>query len=328
MYRIGFAIVLSIGVLSTATVLRARAQGIPAQPGNVQVAVAADASALVVSWTTPAGAGLPAAHRLEFRLNGSSAVVAAVDLGAGNTFATAIPAGTRGTFTVTIIAFSGGQASQPSTPRLFDVGAGGPCTGPPFPPTGLRFTREGTALTMVWDPSAGAVEYILEAGSRRGASDIFVGSMGTRTELTATVPENILAFVRVRARNACGLSLVFNEIELGTLWSVSFRGEGLNANACVPNTTQGRGFCSQNIGLRGSTQFDEVWSPMTPVLRARGAFTPAHFTATLACLNGAAAGTMQATWNGVRYVGTADFGGSVVPILVTPGNYDPQCTQR
>jgi hypothetical protein len=199
------------------------------------------------------------------------------------------------------------------------------CTGPPQPPASLRFTRLGQQLVMEWNAVSGASEYIIEAGSVSGASDIYVGSAGLATTFAAAIPENTHAFVRVYARNACGKSLYFDQVEIGVLWTVSFtRLAGLNANACIPGIAPG-GFCSQVLQLRTFGQFDEIWSPITPVMTARGTMSATQFTATVACLNGAATGTIQATWNGEQYIGTGTLGGATTVAKVTPGNYDPQC---
>ena len=56
--------------------------------------------------------------------------------------------------------------------------------------------------------------------------------------------------------------------------------------------------------------------------------TATQFAATITCLNGAASGSLQATWNGERYVGTGTLGGVTTNRKVTPGTYDPQCLIR
>jgi hypothetical protein len=232
-----------------------------------------------------------------------------------------------GTYFVRVRARNSAGTSA-ATPGGAVIVAGGACSGPPPPPAALRFTRVGMQLIMEWNPAAGATEYVIEAGSVSGGNDIYVGSAGLHTTFTALIPESTHAFVRVYARNACGRSLRGDEIEIGALWTVSFpAGDGLNANACVPGIANG-GLCSQVLQLRSFGQFDEIWSPGTPVMRVTGAMTPTQFTATLVCLNGAASGTLQATWNGERYVGTGILGGSSSSMRVTPGNYDPDCLTR
>ena len=47
-------------------------------------------------------------------------------------------------------------------------------TGCVFPstPTGLRFTRSGNVVTVMWNATQGAVEYFLEAGTASGARNL------------------------------------------------------------------------------------------------------------------------------------------------------------
>lgn len=300
-----------------------QAQG-PAPGTPTNVAAVVNGSRLLVSWSAPVAGAAPTAYRLEFRVVATGAVVAVVQLGAVTTLAVEIPSGVQGVFNVTVTAIAGSVAGSPSSPAQFQI-SGGPCAAPPLPPGNLRFTRVDTRLNMEWDPSSGATEYIVQAGSFSGGSDVYAGSAGLATSFTAIIPVATHAYVRVYARNACGMSLRGDEIEIGAMWSVSFtRGNGLNANACVPNVAPG-GFCSQNLRLQSFGQFEEIWSPGTPVMRVRGVMSATQFTATVECLNGAAAGTLQGTWNGERYVGTGTLGGSSTTMLVTPGNYDPQC---
>jgi hypothetical protein len=314
-------IVLSGSILFWRVEAQSPAPGIPT---NISAVV--NGSQLTVSWSAPAGGPVPTAYRLDFRFLATGALVAAVQVGAVPSFTVTIPAGTQGDFSVTVTAIGGTAAGAPSSPTPFQIGAGpGGCTGAPLPPAALRFTRVDTRLNMEWNPSAGASEYIIEAGSVSGGRDIHVGSAGLNTTFTAIIPVATHAFVRVLARNACGTSLRGDEIEIGAIWSVSFpRLSGLNANTCVAGVAPG-GFCSQNLQLRSFGQFEEIWSPGTPVMRVQGVMTSTQITATIVCLNGAASGTLQGTWNGERYVGTATLGGSSTSMLVTPGNYDPDC---
>jgi hypothetical protein len=237
-----------------------------------------------------------------------------------------VPPGIQGRFSVTVRALANGVAGQSSNQATFELGGSGPCIGPPSPPAQLRYSRVGTRLELRWNEVFRATEYVIEAGSSQRATDIYVGSAGTATSFVATIPENTHAYVRVRARNACGVSLYGDEIEIGMLWSVSFR-PGLNVDVCLsPGQNASGGICSQAMTLRGAVnQFDELWNPYDPFMRARGTMTASHFTATLECLNGAASGTLQATWDGVRYVGTATLGSASTNVRITPGNFDPQC---
>jgi hypothetical protein len=290
------------------------------------VRTAVNGSTVTLTWNA-GGNGADTTYVIEASATPDFAtLVAAVDtLSTGTSFtAPDVPAGT---YYVRVRARNSAGTSAPTSGLAVTV-AGGRCSGAPLPPGALRFTRVGVQLFMEWNPAAGADDYVIEAGSVTGGSDIYVGSAGSGTTFTAVIPESTHAFVRVYARNACGKSLRGDEIEIGGVWTVSFPAQaGLNANACVAGIANG-GLCSQVLRLGTAGTFDEIWSPQTPVLQVRGALTATQFTATLACLNGAASGTLQATWNGERYVGTGILGGTSSSMRVTPGNYDPDCLTR
>ena len=76
---------------------------------------------------------------------------------------------------------------------------------PPSAPTGLAATVAGRTVTLSWSASGGALDYLVEAGSRPGGADFFSGSVGPTTSISATVPGGRY-FVRVRARNRAGTS--------------------------------------------------------------------------------------------------------------------------
>jgi hypothetical protein len=75
----------------------------------------------------------------------------------------------------------------------------------PAPPSGLTFVVVGRNVTVQWNASPDAVDYILDAGSVSGGIDLYSGSIGPGISLsTAVAPGRY--FVRVRARNAGGIS--------------------------------------------------------------------------------------------------------------------------
>jgi hypothetical protein len=76
---------------------------------------------------------------------------------------------------------------------------------PPAAPAGFAFGVRGVTVTLTWDASAGAIDYLLEAGSTPGANNLFNGSVGNVTSLSVSVPPGRY-YVRLRARNAVGAS--------------------------------------------------------------------------------------------------------------------------
>jgi hypothetical protein len=81
----------------------------------------------------------------------------------------------------------------------------------PAVPSGASATVVGRTVTLRWGAVAGAADYLLEAGSATGASDLFNGPVGPQPTLTATVPAGRY-FVRLRARNAAGVSAASAEL--------------------------------------------------------------------------------------------------------------------
>lgn len=71
----------------------------------------------------------------------------------------------------------------------------------------------GSRVTLAWSPigALSVLEYILEAGSSSGRSDLYNGSVGGQTSVSATLADGTY-FVRVRARTSAATSAVSNEV--------------------------------------------------------------------------------------------------------------------
>ena len=110
-------------------------------------------------------------------------------------------------------AFSAIKASDFEFIQLGWRGNTGPCTLPDAP-SGLGAATSGLNVTFTWSaPSSGApvTDYLLEAGSASGASDLAtVPVAASSTSYSATAPAGTY-YVRVRARNGCG-GAVSNEV--------------------------------------------------------------------------------------------------------------------
>jgi hypothetical protein len=88
-----------------------------------------------------------------------------------------------------------------------------PCT-PPGTPLGLIFGVTGSFVSLAWSPPSGGAapaDYIVQAGHNSGGIEIYNGSVGLATSVGAPVPGG-LYYVRVRARNACGVSPSSNQV--------------------------------------------------------------------------------------------------------------------
>jgi hypothetical protein len=84
-------------------------------------------------------------------------------------------------------------------------------TGVPDRPPAPSFNVSGNLLTLSWSDSLGALEYIVEAGSASGLCDVYNASVGQLLSVTGRAPTGRY-FVRLRARNAVGVSAASNEV--------------------------------------------------------------------------------------------------------------------
>jgi len=94
------------------------------------------------------------------------------------------------------------------------VVVGGACLGAPIAPQSLGYSVDGSTVTLTWNPAPGAVtSYVLVAGYSPQGSD--AANADTGTSYTAFVAHGVgrgTYYVRLHARNACGVSGPSNEI--------------------------------------------------------------------------------------------------------------------
>jgi hypothetical protein len=128
------------------------------------------------------------------------------DLGSGVTFGATAPAGT---YFTRIRAINACGASDPSNEVQLTLR----CTGVPSPPANLRFVKNGSSLTLLWDASPGATAYRIQAGTAPGRSDTLDADIGGATTQHADVSRIAGTwFVRVVADSTCGRSGPSNEV--------------------------------------------------------------------------------------------------------------------
>jgi hypothetical protein len=96
----------------------------------------------------------------------------------------------------------------------------------------------------------------------------------------------------------------------GSFWSFILS-PNMAVSQCDPMGTAM--FGGQNISVTSSGTFNDLWSPMTPVVRATGTLTPAAVNVNLACADpnfNPITGTMNLTWTGTQYDGNYHFANS------------------
>jgi len=120
-----------------------------------------------------------------------------------------------GNWQARVRAITAGGAGLSSAPVSFTTST---CTLPPAPPQQPWSLWTPPAFTVQWaSPLAGSVDdYVLEIGSTSGGADLGrIVVPGDRLSVTQAVA-SIRAFVRIRARNACGESAPSAEVVVST----------------------------------------------------------------------------------------------------------------
>lgn len=171
---------------------------------NLQASVAGNL--VTITWTPPPAAPAGATYHLQVgSVPGGSNVFegnvgSVTAIGGG-----AVPNGAY--YARVAMVYPSGAVGALSRELSFTVPAA------PQAPVGLAFSLTGRTLTLSWSapPGGGVADYVVEAGSAPGAVDIYSGSAGASTALSAVVPPSTY-FIRVRARNAGGVSPPSNEV--------------------------------------------------------------------------------------------------------------------
>jgi hypothetical protein len=90
---------------------------------------------------------------------------------------------------------------------------------------------------------------------------------------------------------------------------------GIDVSACAGGRTLT--WCCQNISAPSGT-FDTTWAPNEPnTMRVAGTVNDTTFAATLACVSGSGAGSIQASGSGGNYQGTWTFSGQRGAVSIT-----------
>jgi predicted phage tail protein len=185
---------------------------VPLAPGALVSAV--DGSTVRLAWTAPLAAG-PSVIAYIVEAGSRSGAADLAQVVTDGALPLLIASGVaNGTYYVRVRASNAAGAGPPSNEVIVIVG-GGPssCAGAPSAPRPLEATVAGSTVLLGWGAAAGqAALYVLEAGSRSEASDLVVSDVGAATSITAVNVAAGTYFVRVRARNSCGVSAPSNEV--------------------------------------------------------------------------------------------------------------------
>jgi hypothetical protein len=127
----------------------------------------------------------------------------------GSTATTLSAAAPDGIYHVRVRAVTAAGVSEPSNEVVVQVG----CAAAPDAVSQLDVEIAGDLVTLTWETSAGASGYVVQVGSATGLSNLAVIPVSAPALVTHAPPGTY--FVRVAARNACGVSMLSNEVVVG-----------------------------------------------------------------------------------------------------------------
>lgn len=184
---------------------------VPDAPTHVIASV--DRGVVTISWMAPTTGAPVTGYILQ-----AGSVPGAADLSSlatGTVATTFVATAPPGIYFLRVLAVAGTVVGPPSGDvTVFVTDGPGPCGPIPGAPTGLTATQAGSDLLLTWSaPATGPVEtYVIEVGTGPGLTN--VASLDTGTTATSFMRSGIppgVYFIRVRARNACGVGLPSNE---------------------------------------------------------------------------------------------------------------------
>jgi chitinase len=180
----------------------------PTAPATL--AASSSGSTVFLAWTEPAIGPSPVTYYIEAGSAPGAANLANFSTGSSATSFSA-PGVPSGTYFVRVKAANPYGVGPASPEATLVVGA--LCTGPPPPPLDFSHAVAGRTVTLTWNPAAGATSYVIEAGSTPASSNLVIFDTGNSNAglVVPGVPPGTY-FVRVRAKNPCGVSGPSNEI--------------------------------------------------------------------------------------------------------------------
>jgi peptidase C25-like protein len=169
-------------------------------------------STVVFAWGAPLDGGTPQSYWIDAGSSTGLSDLASFSTGSVAT-AFVVPGVPAGTYYVRVRAANASGTSAPSNEAVVFVGGTTSCTVRPDAPAALQSAVAGSTVTLAWAAAVGTpTSYIVEAGSSSGLADLLVSDTGnTGRIMVATGVGHGTYFVRIRARNACGISDPSNE---------------------------------------------------------------------------------------------------------------------
>ena len=189
----------------TATFQAVSVSATPPAPTNLASVV--NGATLRLSWNRAPGAQ---SYRLESGTASGLANLFNGDVGDVSSLEGLVP---PGTYFVRVRAANAAGVSAASTQVTVVVASAASCATPPPAPAGYTAQVGGLLLALAWPASPGATSYFVEAGLSSGATSVPPTNLGNVTTYQGTAPPGTY-FTRVRAANACGVSVPSPEVEV------------------------------------------------------------------------------------------------------------------
>jgi hypothetical protein len=183
----------------------AQAYGESALPAPSSLQAVVQGATVMLSWVNPAAVLIALQLEVGSGPGLSNLYVATMPAASTQLTVADVPAGT---YFVRLRAIGPAGRSAPSNEVTVTVG-GCQTPGAPSPPA-FTLVAPGT-VRLSWSAVAGAQSYVIEAGSSPGAADLAILDTGSSQPLLqASAPPGVY-YVRVRARNACGVGPASSE---------------------------------------------------------------------------------------------------------------------
>jgi fibronectin type III domain protein len=191
----------------------------PSIPNNL--VTSSSGSAVTLTWTAPSSGDAATGYTIE--AGSAPGLANLANFSTGNTLTVFQASGVgAGTYYVRVRAVNAAGTSAPSNEAILVVGAS---TGaPPGAPSGLTNTvNAGGTVGFAWNAATGSpTTYVIEAGSQSGLANLANSDLGgTATTMTASGVGAGTYYVRVRAKNAFGISAASNEVVVSVGGAVS-----------------------------------------------------------------------------------------------------------
>jgi hypothetical protein len=203
-----------VGPASNESVLVVIDPAIPVAPFALQVRV--NGTTVTLTWFAPNGGGPPTTYVIQAASSpGGPANLANFATGNTATTLTATNVG-PGTYFVRVLAANNAGVGPPTPEQSLIVLSGTACTAPPTSPVNLVSLVAGSTVTLGWTPGTGsATSYVVEAGSASGLADLASADTGSTNGSATFAGVGVgTYFVRVKAKNNCGVSTASNEIQV------------------------------------------------------------------------------------------------------------------